>query len=259
MHARLNRIPALGQTTTRKAATNRLYYLIGFFALGLVCSNVRLAAAGATPSISSSAEDLARRINLDDTDYRHGKWDVDWGAQPHCFTDCSGFLDAVLIHTYNWHRSDLEHWLHVSRPNAANYYDAIRGNNGFTPVARVQEIAPGDVLAVKYLHRTDNSGHIMIADGAAEAMTARPPVIAGTQQWQLAIIDCSESGHGPEDTRHKRGADGKDHAGLGRGILRLYTRVDGQPVGFSWSALKVSGFKGSDSEPIAIGRFVKAE
>lgn len=52
-------------------------------------------------------------------------------------------------------------------------------------------------------------------------MSAVPPYVDGTVQWSVPVIDSSESGHGTTDTRHKRGADGRNHDGLGRGVFRL--------------------------------------
>lgn len=219
----------------------------------LLLSVVGQANAQSSP-LATTAEDLVARIDLANTDYRHGKWDIDWGSNPHCYTDCSGFLDAVLIRAFHWKKTDFSNWLHSARPNAAAYYRAIQSSNGFDSVPRVSEIVAGDVLAVQYLKRTDNSGHIMIAAGAPSPHAPTPPLVPQTLQWELTIIDCSESGHGPSDTRHKKGIDGKDHPGLGKGVLRLYTRQDGSLVGFSWSDLKASTFKGEDTEPIIVGR-----
>src|SRR5262249_43286345 len=79
----------------------------------------------------------------------------------------------------------------------------------------------------------------------------------GTLQWELAIIDSSESGHGPTDTRHANGPNGKDHDGVGEGILRLYTDPAGTVVGFAWSTLSASKFKSPDDEHLVIGRLAE--
>ena len=85
-------------------------------------------------------------------------------------------------------------------------------------------------------------------------MMPKKPLVEGLQQWMLPVIDCSESGHGPQDSRHKKGPNGGDHAGLGRGFLRLYSDQSGSIAGFTWSTLNVSAFKNSDEEPLIIGR-----
>ncbi|MFT4161735.1 hypothetical protein, partial [Shinella sp.] len=81
-------------------------------------------------------------------------------------------------------------------------------------------------------------------------------VPAGATAWAVAVIDSSESGHGPQDTRYKRGADGRDHPGLGGGVLRLYTDADGRVTGFSWSTRPISRFIPPQQEHVVLGRLV---
>ena len=76
------------------------------------------------------------------------------------------------------------------------------------------------------------------------------------EAWLVTVIDSSESGHGPTDTRHKKGPDGRDHDGVGRGVLRLFADEQGRINGFSWSALASSAFRGPEEEPVALGRLV---
>ncbi|MFT3880967.1 MAG: hypothetical protein QM703_15055 [Gemmatales bacterium] len=71
------------------------------------------------------------------------------------------------------------------------------------------------------------------------------------------MIDSSQSGHGNTDTRHHKGKDGKDHDGLGQGVLRLYTDKQGHVAGFSWSTLGASKFIEPAEEQVAIGRLAK--
>lgn len=211
------------------------------------------AAEGPPPHLAA-AEDLVQRLDLAATDYKHQSFDVSWDVPPHCFADCSGFLDALLMHVYGFKRDDFERWVGARRPNAAAYYTAIKEKHGFQVINRIGAVQPGDILAVYYVNRTDNSGHILIADGRPETMAPKQPLKEGLRQWLLPVIDCSESGHGPLDTRHKKGPAGKDHAGLGRGVLRIYTATNGEIVGFTWSTLNASQFKGADEEPLIIGR-----
>ena len=67
------------------------------------------------------------------------------------------------------------------------------------------------------------------------------------------MIDESKSGHGPNDTR--RGPDGKFRGGLGRGVVRLYTRADGTLAGYAWSTFGNSKFHGDHERGLAVGRF----
>jgi hypothetical protein len=107
---------------------------------------------------------------------------------------------------------------------------------------------------VKYFHNKKNSGHVMLVRDAPRRMKSKEPIEQDTEQWEVAIIDSSESGHGPTDTRHKMGANGKDHDGVGTGILRMYAHTDGTVAGFSWSTLSISKFVAPSDEHLVIGR-----
>ena len=88
-------------------------------------------------------------------------------------------------------------------------------------------------------------------------MNPTPPFVDGTMQWSVPVIDSSESGHGPTDTRHKRGAGGRDHDGLGRGVFRLYADARGGVGGFCVEHAKVSRFVAPDDEHLVLGRLVE--
>jgi hypothetical protein len=120
----------------------------------------------------------------------------------------------------------------------------------------VRSIQPGDILAVKYPAGKANTGHVMLAASAPRRIAATEPIVSNTEQWELEVIDSSKSGHGRTDTRHGKGTDGKDHDGLGKGILRLYTGQDGTVSGFSWSKLRHSRFVGQAEEHLVIGRLI---
>ncbi len=82
----------------------------------------------------------------------------------------------------------------------------------------------------------------------------KSPLMPGTIQWKVEVIDSSESGHGPTDTRHKKGINGKDHDGVGEGSFRIYGDGGDNVVGFTWSTVAASKFKSPDEEHLVIGR-----
>jgi lysophospholipase L1-like esterase len=212
-----------------------------------------------SPKHLLAAQELVDNVKLDDTSYRHGEPSVLWKGSGSAtlyesHTDCSGFIDALLSHSYNYDKAALKKWLGKSRPTADCYHDRIAGETGFTLIAKLQDVRPGDILAVKYLTRKGDTGHVMLVAGPPRKMESKKPLIDGTDQWVISIIDSSESGHGLTDTRHGKGKDGKDHAGLGQGVLRIYTRPDGTLAGFSWSTLSVSKFLDPADEHLVIGR-----
>lgn len=231
-------------TTLRTAAA----YLLGLLALAS-------ASAQEVPHVAA-AEQLVRALDLANTDYAHGQGSIAWSGTVASHTDCSGFIDHLLMHVDGYAPDDFKRWFGSRRPTAARYHDAIAEGRGFTPLATVAELQPGDVVAIKYLTRHDNTGHIMLVVEPPRRMLASLPVVDGTTQWALTVIDSSESGHGPTDTRHKRGTDGRDHDGLGRGVVRLYADATGRVAGFAWSTLKASRFVAPQDEHVLLGRFV---
>lgn len=208
------------------------------------------------PKHLADAKALVSHLSLENTSYGHGPVQVEW--EPVCIshTDCSGFVDALLMHSYGYSRENFKRWFGSSRPTAHRYHDAIAQGTGFVSVSHVRNIRPGDLLAVKYPAGKSNTGHVMLAAGLPRQIAAREPVVSGTEQWELEVIDSSKSGHGRTDTRHTRGKDGKDHEGLGMGILRLYANHDSTIAGFSWSTLRHSRFVGPSDEHLVIGRLV---
>jgi hypothetical protein len=211
-----------------------------------------------SPRHLAGAVDLVRHLEVRHTGYEHGKGHIQWTGTRESHTDCSGFLDHLLMHSYGYTQESFKKWLGSRRPTAARYHDGIVAQNGFEEVKRVADIRPGDILTVKYNSRRDNTGHVMLVAAVPVRIKAHKPFMSGTEQWEVAVIDSSMSGHGPSDTRHAKGKDGKDHPGLGRGVLRIYTDHQGRVAGFTWSTLGVSKIKDPADEHLVIGRLTLA-
>jgi len=201
-----------------------------------------------------SAEQLVDQLDLANTNYEHGQGNVTWTGTVASHTDCSGFIDHLLMHDDGFAADDFKRWFGSRRPTAERYHDAIVEGRGFTRLGAITELRAGDLIAIKYPTRHDNTGHIMLVVEAPQRMNAAPPFVDGTVQWSVPVIDSSESGHGTTDTRHKRGAGGHDHDGLGRGVFRLYANAQGEVSGFSWSTMKVSRFVAPEDEHLVLGR-----
>ena len=221
--------------------------------LAASCCTALPLAAPAGPHVAS-AERLVDKLDLANTDYAHGQGSISWTGKVASHTDCSGFIDHLLMHDDGYTPDDFKRWFGSRRPTAERYHDAIVEGRGFTRLAKVGELRPGDLIAIKYLTRHDNTGHIMLVTEAPRRMNVAPPYVDGATQWSVTVIDSSESGHGPTDTRHKRGKGGRDHDGLGRGVFRLYADAAGKVAGFSWSTAKVSRFIAPDDEHLVLGR-----
>ena len=208
------------------------------------------------PKHLAAAIDLLGRLDLQNTTYRHGDPQVTWQGVCQSHTDCSGFLDALLMHCYGYTRDDFKQWFDSHQPSARRYHDAIVHERGFREIRLLADVLPGDVLAVKYSNRTDSTGHIMLVSERPRRIAPQEPVVAATEQWEVPVIDSSHSGHGPTDTRYRRGSNGKDHDGLGSGVFRIYTDPQGHVAGFSWSVSKASKFVAPDDEHLVIGRLI---
>jgi NlpC/P60 family len=203
-----------------------------------------------------AAQHVVDALDLSNTDYAHGQGTVDWSGTVASHTDCSGFIDHLLMHVDGYAPDDFKRWFGSRRPTARRYHDAIVEGRGFTSVAKVEDLLPGDLIAIKYITRQDNTGHVMLVVDAPRRITPSVPIVEGTTQWAITVIDSSESGHGPADTRHKHGSGGNDHDGLGRGEFRLYADKTGAVAGFAWSTAKASRFVPPADEHAVLGRFI---
>ena len=216
-------------------------------------SGIRAAADDSLPKHLADASSLVTRMDLRNTSYNHGEPWVNWES-PESYADCSGFIDELLKHSYGYTRDDLKKWFGSHRPTARRYHDAIAAGNGFEEIHELSQALPGDIIAIKYLKRADNTGHVMIIAERPNMAATQNAIAPQFDQWQIPVIDSSMSGHGPADSRHAQGENGKDHDGLGKGVLCIYTDKDTRVTGFSWSSMAKSEFKAPDDEHVVIGR-----
>ncbi len=177
---------------------------------------------------------------------------VNGGAETRNRSVCSALVAHLLMQAYGYRAADFDPWLGGRFPRAAGFHDAIAAGRGFDRVTRVGEIRPGDVLAIKYPPGSHPTGHVLLASSRPVQRPATEPVVPGTVQYELSVIDSSHTGHGPTDTRHY--AKGKFHSGVGEGLFRLYVRPDGTLAGYSWSVTKASELYRPDERDLVIGR-----
>lgn len=225
-------------------------------ALLVVCAAV-CQAQTAAPAHLVLGRELLTALRPENTGYRHKGW-VRWpndppGVEAQVFTDCSGLINALLERTGH---PQLERMRAVTRrdiPKARDYYRQIVAENGFTRIAKIQDAQPGDLLVIGYPADSENTGHSMLIDAEPIRRTApSAPIIGGTVQWEVAVIDSTASPHGRRDSRYGNGAEKGN--GAGRGVIRLYTDTEGHPVGHSWSLLASSRYQDEATKPLAIGR-----
>lgn len=211
------------------------------------------------PTLLSAAKELLQQVKPEQMEYKHKEPEVYWSSDPakpaYCRTDCSGLVIALLQHCYPQRYDDaaFRRWLGARRPTARRFHDAIVEQRGFTLIGKIAEAKPGDILTAKYQAGEENTGHVMLVAAAPKRMEPREPLIDGTDQWEVPVLDQTRSGHGPQDTR--RMPDGKFRGGLGEGVFRVYTKPDGTTAGYTWSTFKNSKFHGGEDRIFAIGRF----
>ncbi len=177
---------------------------------------------------------------------------VDGAGETRNRSVCSALVAQLMRRAYGYRAADFASWLGGRFPRAAGFHDAIAAGHGFDRVPRVADIRPGDVLAIKYPPGTRPTGHVLLAASRPERRRATPPELAGTEQWEISVIDSSHTGHGPNDTRHY--AKGKYHSGVGEGTFRLYAAADGTLAGYSWSLQKSSEIYTPDERHLVVGR-----
>lgn len=149
-------------------------------------------------------------------------------------TECSSFVTQLWQHSYGWNSNTFKSWMGSTSPTAAKYHDTIQAQNGFTRVPLVTQIQPGDIIAIVYYPELQSpSGHVMVVQDYPQPNNSSP-VIAGTKQWTIPVIDSSASYHGTNDTRY--GHPG----GIGHGTFRLYSNPDNTVAGYTWSLLSTS-------------------
>lgn len=214
----------------------------------------RSAGAQVLPAHLSWAETLVNNITPENNSYSGSPTVVTWngvgGARRYQNrTYCATFLTALMKQGYGFTTDDIEDWLGSPSPSAAVYFDAIDDGNGFRRVLRVEDIRAGDIVAISYPTITDGlSGHVVIARRAPRRLTAASPLVPGTTQYELAIVDSTSTPHGTGDTR-TRGD------GAGFGLIRVYADGSRNVAGYTWSTAAGSVYYSTSLRPIMVGRF----
>ena len=196
------------------------------------------------PTHLDLARILVRELRPEETSYQHKQGYIIWkgenGAEAYqSHVDCSGFLNVLLERAYGITPNDFEKWLGKRRPLASEYFNAITQQQNFRAITSIGDVRPGDIIAIRYPPGTnDNTGHIMIVNDVPLLRKPSKPEVEGTAQWEVGVIDSSESGHGKTDTRRK--PEGSFGDGVGQGMLRIYTNTNNGIVGYTWSTFAVS-------------------
>jgi len=222
----------------------------------LLATVLCLGLAADPPKHLVDANTLVDQISAKDNVYEHKgcfiKWKGEDGATRYeNRSDCSDFLALLVEHSYGVTPEQLKQWTGHTRPYANHWHDAIVAGSGFTQIKKLGDALPGDVLAVKFPPGLADTGHIMILAAMPEAIEAKAPVVPGTKQWKILIIDSTKKPHGTGDTREASGA-----TGVGRGVMRIYTDDGGTVAGYAWSEGSASVFRPQNERNLVIGRLL---
>lgn len=180
--------------------------------------------------------------SLVESEYTHG-FSVDERRGVYKF-DCSGMAQWVLRKSAPVAAITMANGL-PSRPLARDFQRRIarapveRERGGWRRVARVSELAPGDVVAWIKPQEIDspNTGHVVFV--------LLPPVLAPGYEnaYLVRVADSTRLLH-DDDTRVGRN-------GFGFGTILLVADPDtGAPIAYGWAALKWRAFETA----IAVGR-----
>lgn len=177
---------------------------------------------------------------------------ITWnGGSSAARTECSSFVTLLWQHSFGWTPINFRSWMASTSPTAAKYHDTIVAQNRFSQINYVNQIQLGDVIAIKYPPGGTATGHLMLVSATPVIYAATAPLVKGTAQVIVSVIDSSASYHGPTDTRLQPGGTGQ---GIGQGVFRLYVNASGVIVGHTWSTYSNSVFYNQSQRHVVVGR-----
>ncbi len=209
----------------------------------LLCCSFVVASADIPPHLAL-ARQVVDNIQPEDNSYALGGQTVRFpgdlfSSKYSVRVDCSGFVLALFERAKYSTQSRMAYLKTRSkkiRPVAEDFVLSIETEQGFTHIKEVTHLQPGDLLAHAMLSeedqkQTSTTGHVFLVDSFPKKIAPRNPVVEGTEQFELAIIDSNEEHVGSDDSRLADPA----HAipGVGRGTIRIYADAHGALVGWA--------------------------
>jgi len=223
----------------------RKIVLLSATLLTLCCSLAKAQIApGEIPTHLALARELVENIKPEDNRYSLGDQFIsfpgDFLSNRYAMkADCSGFLLAIFERAKYPTRSQMA-FLDWSpkrkRHTAEDFVFSIEKEKGFRQIRTIEEVQPGDLLAHAMLNsedkkQTGTTGHVFLINSHPTQIASRKPVVNGTRQFEVSIIDSNEEHVGGDDTRL---IDPENKiTGLGKGTIRLYADTNGEVVGWA--------------------------
>ena len=197
-----------------------------------------------TPKHLALARELVENIKPEDNQYVLGGEFISFpgdvfSSKYSMKADCSGFLLAVFERAKYPTRSQMT-FLKWSpgrkRARAEDFLYSIENEKGYRHIRKIEDMKPGDLLAHAMLNmedqkQTGTTGHVFLINSQPRQISPRRPVIEGTTQYEVSVIDSNEEHVGDDDSRLQYPAS--KLKGLGQGTIRVYSDADGQLVGWA--------------------------
>lgn len=220
-----------------------LFALVSSLLLCGSLANAQSDPAG-VPKYLALARELVENIKPGDNRYSLGDQFIsfpgDLSSSKYAIkADCSGFLLAVFERAKYPTRSRMS-FLNWSpsrkRPAAEDFVYSIENEKGFVHIKRVEDMRPGDLLAHAMLKiedqkQTGTTGHVFLINSLPKRIAPRKPLVEGTTQYSVSIIDSNEEYVGEDDSRLADRAN--KLKGLGRGTIRIYSDSNDELVGWA--------------------------
>lgn len=153
-------------------------------------------------------------------------------------TMCSAFVTAMFERTKHpaidkikWGGEWVNGYLRVS-----SFATAIEQGRGLDKLSNLKDVVPGDLFVFSCIDACATKegaslGHVGFFDAIPEKLDEpQEPLVPGTIQWKVAIVDVVDIPWTRMDTRYMQA--GPKGQGVGRGVFRIYTDEHGSPVGY---------------------------
>jgi hypothetical protein len=249
----------MGKTNMKRIAAVMLLMAASGFAIGDDTQ-----AVVPVPKHLELARELVATVKPENNKYRFiGPEGVRWKgdlftSENTVNTMCTGFVGAMLDRAKNPTIKEIEsktYWKKYVRLDS--YWEALQKGYGLQKVATLNEVKPGDLFMFFCTTGCNTSegpalGHITIVDEAPKQKEPSAPLIDNTLQWVVTIIDSADGPHGKNDTRWRPQGEPKVN-GVGRGSYRVYTDLQGVPVGYT-NGVNAPKFLNITERPIGVGR-----
>lgn len=261
----MNSVP-VGYTTGRNHLVKKIVRLVALAVFEFAFFQAASAAEDVISKHLELARELVATVKAENNTYevfgpgRGVRWKGDFLTSENSVNaSCVVFITAVLDRAKSPVSTSVAsntRWQRELRVN--NYFESVQKGYGLKQVGSLVDAEPGDLFLFSCKDMcansksTDIQGHITFIDVKPTLKNPTPPLIEATQQWLVTVIDSADAPHDRNDTRWRPQGERKA-SGVGRGTYRVYTDMNGVPVGYTNGPNGPKFHDGKD-RPIVIGR-----